>query len=184
MSIRRREAMFRVGGGVIGLALVSPVLAQPQAMDRPDGPKDASSPKPPPPKKPPAVPLEEVREFVGAAHGKLERVREMLAARPAIVNACWDWGDGDFETALNGASHMGRPDIARELLKAGARLDLFAAAMLGYLPVVRAALEIEPAMIDTKGAHGITLITHAEKGGEEAKAVVEYLKSFKRPGGG
>jgi len=116
-----------------------------------------------------------VHEFVGNAHGNLERVKELLAQEPALVNATWDWGGGDFETALGAASHMGRKDIANFLLEHGARLDIFAAAMLGKLDVVKATLEAYPDAIKTPGPHGIPLIAHAEAGGEDAKAVFEFL---------
>lgn len=116
-----------------------------------------------------------VQEFVIRAHGDLERVKELLAQEPALVNATWDWGGGDWETGLGGASHMGRRDIAGYLLERGARLDLFAAAMLGKLEVVKAVLNAFPAARQAAGPHGIPLLAHAQAGGEEARAVVEYL---------
>lgn len=125
----------------------------------------------------PALELTLVQEFVGNAHGDLNRVKELLAHEPALVNATWDWGGGDFETALGAASHMGRKDIANFLLEHGARLDIFAAAMLGKLEIVKATLEAYPAVIDTPGPHGIPLIKHAEMGGEDAKPVYEFLAS-------
>ena len=118
-----------------------------------------------------------VQEFVGNAHGDLNRVKELLAQEPGLINATWDWGGGDFETALGGASHMGRRDIAEFLLEHGARLDLFAAAMLGKLDIVKAALAAYPEAIRTPGPHGIPLIAHAQAGGDDAKAVLEYLQS-------
>lgn len=121
-----------------------------------------------------------VQEFVGNAHGNFARVKELLEQEPALVNAAWDWGGGDFETALGAASHMGNRQIANHLLERGARLDIFAAAMLGYLEVVKAALEAHPDAINTPGPHGIPLSAHAEAGGMEAKAVLEYLNSMKR----
>lgn len=126
----------------------------------------------------PALEAKLVEEFVGNAHGNLPRVQELLAQEPALVNATWDWGGGDFETALGAASHMGRRDIALFLLEHGARLDIFAAAMLGRLEVVKAALEAFPQAVHTPGPHGIPLIKHAEMGGGEAKAVLEYLRSL------
>lgn len=119
-----------------------------------------------------------VQEFVGNAHGNLERVRELLAQEPALVNATWDWGGGDFETALGASAHMGRKDIANFLLEHGARLDIFAAAMLGQLEIVKAALTAYPEALHTPGPHGIPLIVHAQQGGEEAKAVLEYLQAL------
>ena len=127
--------------------------------------------------KPAALETTLVQEFVIAAHGNLERTQELLAQESGLINACWDWGGGDFETALGGAAHMGRKDIASFLLENGARLDLFAAAMLGKLGIVKAALEAYPDAINTPGPHGIPLIAHAKAGSEEAIKVLEYLQS-------
>ena len=125
----------------------------------------------------PSLALELVQEFVAKAHGDLQRVVELLEQEPALINATWDWGGGDFETALGAASHMGHKEIANYLLERGARLDLFAAAMLGKLEIVRAALEAYPGAINVPGPHGIPLIAHAQAGGEEAKTVLEFLES-------
>jgi hypothetical protein len=128
--------------------------------------------------KPAALETTLIQEFVAQSHGNLERVRELLAQEPALINASWDWGGGDWETGLGAAAHMGRKDIANYLLENGARLDLFAAAMLGKLDIVKAALEVYPAAINTPGPHGIPLIAHAKAGGPEAQAVVVFLESF------
>ncbi len=119
-----------------------------------------------------------VQQFVGKSHGDLERVKELLAQEPGLINAAWDWGGGDWETGLGAAAHMGRSDIANYLLENGARLDLFAAAMLGKLEIVRAVLEAYPEVINNPGPHGIPLIAHAQAGGSEAIEVYEYLKSL------
>src|SRR5262245_38809397 len=103
-----------------------------------------------PNKKPPLDPLL-VRDFVYLAHGDLARTGELLDREPALVNATHDWGGGDWETGLGGASHMGRPDIAHLLLSRGARKDVFCAAMLGELALVRDFLEADPKTIDLKG---------------------------------
>lgn len=126
----------------------------------------------------PALEATLVQEFVGNAHGNFERVKELLTQEPALINATWDWGGGDFETALGAASHMGNKQIANYLLEHGARLDIFAAAMLGKLEVVKAALEAYPEMVNTPGPHGIPLVTHAEAGGADAKAVLDYINSL------
>ena len=118
-----------------------------------------------------------VQTFVANAHGDLEVVRELLAGEPALVNAAWDWGGGDWETALGAAAHMGRRQIALFLLEHGARLDLFAAAMLGYFDIVSSVLANFPEMHDAKGPHGIPLVEHARAGGEDARAVLELLEA-------
>ena len=129
---------------------------------------------------PQPISRELVQEFVGVAHGDLERVKTLLEQEPALANAAWDWGGGDWETGLGAAAHMGRRDIALCLLERGARIDLFAAAMLGRLEIVRAVLETFPDARQVRGPHGIPLIAHAQAGGEDAAAVVEYLQTFER----
>jgi uncharacterized protein YndB with AHSA1/START domain len=125
---------------------------------------------------PDALEREAVHEFVLKAHGALEEIRAMLDSKPALVNAAWDWGGGDWETGLGAAAHMGRRDIAELLLERGARLDLFAAAMLGRVEIVRAILDAFPEMREARGPHGIPLIEHARKGGPEAAAVVDLVE--------
>ena len=118
-----------------------------------------------------------VNEFVLKAHGDLDTVRNLLEQEPALLNAAWDWGGGDWETALGAASHMGRRDIALFLLENGAPLDVFAAAMLGETEIVRAMLAAYPALVEARGPHGIPLRVHAEQGGEQAQGVLELLES-------
>jgi hypothetical protein len=100
-----------------------------------------------------------------------------LAQQPALVNATWDWGGGDWETGLGAAAHMGRADIANCLLEYGVRLDLFAAAMLGRLEIVKAIVADYPAARHALGPHGIPLLAHAQAGGEAAAAVVAFLRN-------
>jgi hypothetical protein len=139
---------------------------------------DSPSAAPVVPDRAPPIETGLIKQFVIAGHGQLDRVKEMLSAQPALINATWDWGGGDFETALGGASHMGRADIARFLLENNARMDLFAAAMLGRLDIIKAAVAAFPNIVRVPGPHKIPLIAHAEKGGAEAVAVVEFLKTL------
>jgi len=125
--------------------------------------------------KPPPIEPELVAEFVLKAHGDLGIVKQLLDEEPAIVNAAWDWGGGDWETGLGAASHVGRRDIAECLLEHGARMDLFAAAMLGEVEIVRAMLDAQPELREARGPHGIPLVAHAEAGGEQARAVLDLL---------
>lgn len=123
----------------------------------------------------PAIDPKLVNEFVSVAHGNLKRVRELLDAEPGLLNAAWDWGGGDFETALGAAAHTGGREIALFLLERGARIDLFTAAMLGEVEIVRAILSATPAARTSRGAHGIPLIVHAQQGGAQAEGVLALL---------
>ena len=126
--------------------------------------------------KPSPIDSELVAEFVLMAHGDLGVVKQLLEREPAIVNAAWDWGGGDWETALGAAAHVGRRDIAEHLLEHGARMDVFAAAMLGETAIVRAMLDAQPDLRNARGPHGISLVAHAEAGGEQAQEVLELLQ--------
>ena len=117
-----------------------------------------------------------VKRFVIAGHVNLAAVKEMLAEEPNLINGAIDWGNGDFETALGGASHMGRRDIAEYLLEHNARMDIFAATMLGKIDIVKAAVAAFPNIVRVPGPHGIPLIMHAQKGGPAAKDVLEFLR--------
>lgn len=122
------------------------------------------------------IPAELVKDFVGNAHGDLERIKELLIQEPGLVNAAWDWGGGDWETALGAAAHMGRKDIATFLLSQGARIDLFAAAMLGKIDIVRSIINDNPELKSVLGPHGIPLLQHAKAGGDEALPILEFLE--------
>ena len=87
--------------------------------------------------KPLPIEPELVAEFVLKAHGDLGVVKQLLEQEPAIVDASWDWGGGDWETALGAA----------------------------------------PSLREARGPHGIPLISHAEAGGEQARAVLDLLGS-------
>ncbi|MBK5298517.1 MAG: ankyrin repeat domain-containing protein [Vicinamibacteria bacterium] len=120
---------------------------------------------------PPAL----VKDFVGKAHANFEATKGLLAEHPTLLNATWDWGGGDFETGLGGASHMGNRDIAEFLIGRGARMDLFTAVMLGRLDIVTPMLSAYPALLQSRGPHGLTLLHHARKGGGAAREVLDYL---------
>lgn len=125
----------------------------------------------------PRQPLRQVLEFVQAGHSDLAKVKAMLALAPALIHARWDWGDGDWESALEGAAHMGRADIVRHLLANGARVDSFSAAMLGDAATIQALVTLEPAIANTKGPHGLPLMFYIGYGGSVAmaEAVVPLL---------
>jgi hypothetical protein len=128
--------------------------------------------------RPPPIDPALVNDIVLKAHKDLDGVKALVAREPKLVNACWDWGGGDFESALGAAAHTGRREIAEFLLANGARMDIFAAAMLGHLDLIKAAIAAHPQVRHAPGAHGIPLLAHAKMGGEKALPVLEYLQSL------
>lgn len=119
------------------------------------------------------------QDFVIYAHSSLDMTKKLLEREPGLLNASLDWGNGDFETALGGASHMGRRDIVEFLISKGARPDIFTFTMLGMLDSVKQMLTFQPSLIDAKGPHGFSIHFHAQVGQEKAKPVLDYLQSIK-----
>lgn len=110
---------------------------------------------------------EDIYDFVAAAHNDLEKVKVLYEKQPLILNCANQIRRGDFETAMGGASHMGRKDIADFLLSKGARMDIFSYAFLGYDDFVKQQIEAFPHLLHSPGPHGFTLLHHAKVGGRE-----------------
>lgn len=176
----------RTFGIAAGAALTSAYSLQAIGQDPPNGPTEATFERDyDPPSFKPSWKKEQInrtmaQDFVIYAHSDLEMTRKLLDREPGLLNAAIDWGGGDWETALGGASHMGRRDVVDLLLSHGARSDLFCAAMLGQIEIVRTWLTLQPTLIDAKGPHGFSLHFHAQVGGEEAKETLDYLQSIKQ----
>ncbi len=153
--MRNPDRAFILNGAVTGSALIAGITGTPHRA------KAQPSPR---------IDSDTVSQFVRVAHGNLERTKTMLEQTPGLLNAAWDWGNGDWETGLGGASHMGRADIARFLLSEGARKDIFCAAMLGEDAVLGALIAADPSIVTSRGPHGITLFYHAALSGNVAIA--------------
>ncbi|MEI8283263.1 MAG: ankyrin repeat domain-containing protein, partial [Armatimonadota bacterium] len=97
---------------------------------------------------------------------------------PRLIAAHMDWGGGDWESGLGGASHMGNKEIVNFLLEKGARMDIFCAASMNQIEVVKSMLKLQPNLIDSYGPHGMTLHFHAKMG--KATEVYDYLQSIKK----
>jgi hypothetical protein len=179
-----RRTFLTLSIGVAGLTLCPKTMLFAQDTA---GSSVSATPQQPPstaaataqPPRPDPLKAERVKEFVVAAHVDLDKTKAMLAETPALLNATWDWGGGDFEMAIGGAGHMGRRDIALFLIGQGGRFDLFVATMLGRLDVVKPMLTAFPHLADSKGPHGIPLMVHAQKGGQEAAEVAAFLEGLK-----
>jgi hypothetical protein len=135
-----------------------------------------------------------VSQVVGLSHFNLDKVKEFVGKRPELARATWDWGFGDWETALGAASHVGRRDIADYLMQHGARPDIFTYAMLGKLQAVKLMIEATPGIQSIDGPHGISLLQHARNGISkkeslsapqiaESEQLIAYLESLKNADG-
>jgi hypothetical protein len=130
------------------------------------------------PAKPAQLAPELVKEFVRVGHNNLPEVQRMLKEQPGLLNAAWDVGGGDFETALEGAGHVGDRVIAEYLIGQGARANIFVLTMLGRTTEVKALLSAFPNLLRSKGPHGLTLLHHATRGGEPAKELAEHVRAL------
>jgi hypothetical protein len=82
---RRRLVVRTLSGAFAALATARPSLSQqPAAVPPRSGP----------------LAHDHVQRFVQVAHSDLDTTRQMLDATPRLIRATWDWGGGDFETAL------------------------------------------------------------------------------------
>ena len=116
-----------------------------------------------------------ILEFVFAAHKSLEETQKILEKQPLLLNCASQFNKGDFETAVGGASHMGRRDIVDYLVSKGARLDIFNYAFLGYDDFIKKMVTDYPHLINSYGPHGFTLLHHAEVG--ERKDLADWLRT-------
>ena len=123
------------------------------------------------------LPAEKVKEFVSAGHNNLEKVKQLLVEFPTLIYATWDLGGGDFETAIEGAGHVGNKEIANFLISQGARTNMFVLTMLGKTEIVKPYLDAFPEYLKARGPHGFTLLHHAQRGGDDARELLEYVQS-------
>lgn len=133
------------------------------------------------PKRYPAIIEEITSEVVGVSHFNLDRLKELVNKRPELARATWDWGFGDWETAIGAASHVGRKDIVEYLISKGARPDIFTFAMLGAYETVKSMIEFMPGLQKTLGPHGISLLQHVKNGNSKSKKsirLIDYLNKL------
>lgn len=174
-----RRALLAVAGSVAIAPTIALAQDKPQPKEAPFT-RDYPEPEFKPSWKNPQINRAMVQDFIIYAHSDLEMTKKILEKEPMLINAMMDWGKGDWESALGGASHMGRRDIVEFLLERGARIDIFCAAMMGQLEAVKSFLTLQPKLIDSRGPHGFNLHFHGQLAGKEAEKMVAYLQSVKK----
>lgn len=167
--------LFLLSSATIAAAAPLSAFISPRFNQQAEAGAAPAAPRPKPPPKPPALAPDKVQAAVGEAHRSLEKVQKLVEETPLLVNACWDWGGGDFETPLQAAGHTGQVAIAEYLLSKGARLDLYAAASLGQLDFIKAAFALDPNAQEIHGPHGFTLVHCARESGARGKPVLDWL---------
>ncbi len=107
---------------------------------------------------------EQIREFVIAGHGNLDKVKQMLAENPQLLNASYQWNDNDRETAIQAAAQVGNAQVARYLIDKGAPLEICTAATLGQRDEVERRLKDDPGNAVAKSNYEIArwLLENAE----------------------
>lgn len=157
----KRQQFLKAGLISTGILATTPILALNQYGIQEDPQLDKSL----------------VEKFVGASHSKMDVVKELLAEHPNLINAAHDWKFGDFETGLGAASHVGYKELAQYFLDHGAQANIFTVALFGRIDILKAIIDFAPSTLNARGPHGFTLLHHAEKGGEDALEVKDYLLS-------
>src|SRR5690349_9832191 len=182
-AFNRSSRRQLVKGSIFGLLAASlPGMAHTQSGDliNPKNTSDAS-----PHERFPAIQLEMASEVVSVAHFNLDRLKELVNRRPELAKAEWDWGFGDWESAIAAASHVGRRDIVTYLVSNGAVPTIFTSAMLGEYETVKTMIQAYPGLQRNFGPHGISLLQHAKTGLQadgvnkvKSQQLVDYLQSL------
>ena len=100
LKASRRDAL-KIGTAV-ALAAISSSISSPFAI----GQQAIVEPK-----RPPSIDPKLVGQFVGTCHRNLDTVKSILKKESGVVNASFNRGGGDWESGMEAAAHMGRPDI-------------------------------------------------------------------------
>lgn len=174
-----RRRLFAVAG-TVAIAPASLLAQDKPAPKEAPFTRDYSEPEFKPSWKTPQLNRTMVQDFIIYAHSDLDMTKKLLEKEPMLINGMMDWGKGDWESALGGATHMGRRDIVEFLLENGARIDIFCAAMMGQLEAVKSFLTLQPKLIDARGPHGFSLHFHGQLAGKEADKMVALLQSVKK----
>ena len=101
--------------------------------------------------KPAAYQKDIVQQFVGAGHSKLDKVKELVIEYPNLIYSSWDWGGGDFETAIGAGGHVGHKEMVNFLIEKGARPTLHVLTMLGKTELVKPIMDAYPSLVSSLG---------------------------------
>jgi len=100
--------------------------------------------------------------LVLAAHGDLEKTRELIASRPELVDEPGVGPAFGGERPLDAAAHTHNRAIAQALLDAGATHNIYSAVFMGEYDTVSEMLKANPALAQTPGVHDIPILGFVE----------------------
>lgn len=114
-----------------------------------------------------------INPFVTVAHFNFERVKQLAAETPALLDtrATWD------ETAIEAASHMGLLPMADWLADRGAAVSTCSATLLGEAALVKAGIAADPLVVNERGAHDISILAYTAYAREQAGIAEMLLKA-------
>jgi ankyrin repeat protein len=118
------------------------------------------------------LPRDLINNFIAVCHFSLDRVKQLIALCPDLLNtrATWD------ELPVEAAAHMGRTDIGGIFLDRGASYSLPTATVFGSLDEVKRLLADDPQRIHERGAHSFPVLWYTAFGKPKRDAA-EYLIS-------
>jgi ankyrin repeat protein len=111
-----------------------------------------------------------INAFVTVAHFDFDKVKQLLAATPALLNTRSSWD----ELAIEASAHVGHFPMAQWLAEQGAPVSTCTAALLGVESMVKEALAADPLSIHERGAHDIPILAYAAYAKEQT-AIAEML---------
>lgn len=108
------------------------------------------------------VPQAKQSAVTGNSHGRLAKVRELVAADRRLVFSI----STDDELAIEASAHMGNRPLIRFHLDHGAPLALPTAVALGDHDSIRFWLRRDPRLVDERGAHDFPVMFYGVFGGD------------------
>ena len=119
------------------------------------------------------VPWTSIVQFVRLAHNDFDKVKELLNAYPAMVNARASWD----ELAIEAAAHMGLFPMAEWLAAKGAVISTCTAVLLGMAGRVKESVAADRGVVRERGAHDLPILAYTVYGKEQAEIAEILLRS-------
>ena len=107
---------------------------------------------------------------------------KMKMKTPDLPNVSRYWSNGDFETSIGAAGHMGLPNVIEFFINKGVRPDISISTTLGKTDWVSALTAPFPNILNAIRPYRYTLLHHAEQGSENARDLYHDLQEKRLTG--